>query len=83
MNKIVWQLPVIQSDLTDHDCIHPKAKYHAYIDNKSVCGKYGQITDCFETGIEESELMANKDWACKVCLKKLGFLKSKRKRLYQ
>ncbi|MCY9376524.1 hypothetical protein MOF34_15715 [Bacillus sp. T17B1] len=71
MNNIVWQLPVIQSDLTDHDWIHPKAKYHAFIGNKSVCGKYDQITDCFETG-EESELMANKDWACKVCLKKLG-----------
>ncbi|MCG3227901.1 hypothetical protein HXV89_00245 [Bacillus subtilis] len=53
MNKIVWQLPVIQSNLTDHDWIHPKAKYHAYIDNKSVCGKYGQHTDYFETGIEE------------------------------
>jgi hypothetical protein len=73
MNKIVWQLPVIQSNLTDHDWIHPKAKYHAYIiDNKSVCGKYGQHTDYFETGIEESKLMANKEWACKVCLKKLG-----------
>lgn len=71
MNKIVWQLPVIQSDLTDHDWIHPKAKYHAFIDNKSVCGKYDQITDCFETG-EESELLANKNLACKVCLKKLG-----------
>lgn len=71
-NNLVWQLPVIQSNLTDHDWVHPKAKYHAFIDNKSICGKYDQITDCFETGIEESKLMANKGWACKVCLKKLG-----------
>ncbi|MFU8710609.1 hypothetical protein [Bacillus velezensis] len=72
MNKIVWQLPVIQSDLTDHAWVHPKAKYHAYINNESVCGKYGQSTDYFETGIEESELMANRGLACKICLKKLG-----------
>ncbi|MEC1437279.1 hypothetical protein P9D57_00645 [Bacillus sonorensis] len=71
-NNLVWKLPVIQSDLTDHHWVHPKAKYHAFIDNKSVCGKYGQSTDYFETGIEESKLMANKDWACKLCLKKLG-----------
>jgi hypothetical protein len=45
MANIVWQLPVIQSKKTDHDWIHPKAKYHAYIDNNSVCGKYRQITD--------------------------------------
>ncbi|MFA1782353.1 hypothetical protein ACDX77_18950 [Bacillus velezensis] len=71
-NNLVWQLPVIQSDKTDHNWIPPKAKYHAFIDNKSVCGKYGQNTDYFEIGIEESELMTNKDRACKVCLKKLG-----------
>ncbi|MGG3102038.1 hypothetical protein ABEP12_01920 [Bacillus velezensis] len=70
--KIFWQLPVIQSNKTDHNRIHPKAKYHAYINNESVCGKYDQNTDYFEIGIEESELMTNKDRACKVCLKKLG-----------
>lgn len=71
MVNVVWQLPVKQSDLTDHDWIHPKAKYHAFINNNSVCGKYGQNTNFFETGIEESELMKNKELACKKCLKKL------------
>ncbi|MGY0106808.1 hypothetical protein [Bacillus velezensis] len=70
--EIFWQLPVIQSNKTDHNWIHPKAKYHAYINNESVCGKYGQNTDYFEIGIKESDLMANKELACKVCLKKLG-----------
>lgn len=73
MGNIIWQLPVIQSNLTDHDWIHPNAKYHAYIENNSVCGNYGQSTDFFETSIDEDELMKNKDLACKGCLKKLGF----------
>ncbi|WP_265463606.1 hypothetical protein [Bacillus velezensis] len=70
-NNIVWQLPIVESNKTDYEWVHPKAKYHAFIDNKSVCGKYGQNTDYFETGIEESELVANKGLACKVCLMKL------------
>lgn len=28
-NNIVWQLPVIQSDLTDHDWSINRRKYHA------------------------------------------------------
>lgn len=39
---------------------HPKAKYHAYIDNKSVCGRYVQSNHYFRVSIEESELLANK-----------------------
>ncbi|MHA4964945.1 hypothetical protein [Bacillus subtilis] len=70
--KIFWQLPVIQSNKTDHEWVHPKAKYHAYIDNKSVCGRYVQSNHYFGVSIEESELLANKNLACKVCLKKLG-----------
>lgn len=72
MENVVWQLPVIQSDLTDHNWIHPKAKYHAFINDISLCVKYCQDTKNFETGIEESKLMKNKELACKKCLKKLG-----------
>ncbi|WP_225229733.1 hypothetical protein [Sporosarcina quadrami] len=72
VKNVVWQLPVIQSNLTDHDWIHPKVKYHAFINDNSICDKYSQMTDFFETGIEESELMKNKELACKKCLKNLG-----------
>lgn len=70
--KVIWQLPVFQSNKTSHDWIHPKAKYHAFIDNNSICGKYGQTTDFFETDIEESKLLLNRNLACKMCLKKLN-----------
>lgn len=68
LEDIVWQLPVIQSNKTDHDWTHPKAKYHAFVDYNSVCGRHRQDTDFFETGIEESKLMVNKELACKACL---------------
>lgn len=71
MDNIVWQLPVKQSNLTCTDWIHPKAKYHAYINDVSLCGKYSQCTSFFETTIEASKLMVNKEMACKSCLKKI------------
>lgn len=71
MTEIVWQLPVKQSNLSDNDWVHHKAKYHAFIDNLSVCGKFSQDTNFFETGINEDKLMKNKNLACKNCMKKL------------
>jgi len=47
MVSVVWQLPVNQSNKTDHEWIHPKAKYHAYVNNNSLCGKFGQNTNFF------------------------------------
>ncbi|KFK76624.1 hypothetical protein DJ87_5251 [Bacillus cereus] len=49
MDNIVWQLPVKQSNSTCTDWIHPKAKYHTYINDVSLCGKYSQCTSYFET----------------------------------
>lgn len=72
---VVWQLPVKVSNLTDHDWIHYRAKFHAFIKNTSVCGKYRQDTDYYETGIDESELMKNHDWACQRCLRRLKRMK--------
>lgn len=71
MANIVWQLPVNQ-DRGESNQIHHNAKYHAFINDNSVCGKYGQTTDFFETDIEESELMLKRELACKKCLKKLN-----------
>lgn len=69
---IIWQLPVKQSNVTNHDWIHPKSKYHAFANDRTLCGKYSQATAFFETTIESSELMLNKEIACKKFLKKLN-----------
>lgn len=64
-----WQLKVMQSSKTDRDWIHPKAKYHAFQNNNSLCKKYGQQTDFFETDMPEG---TDRKHMCKECLKKLG-----------
>lgn len=74
MPEVIWQLPVIQSNVSDNDWIHPKAKYHAFIGGIYVCGKGSQDTSYFETSIEEDELMKNKNLACKKCMNKLGIV---------
>ena len=66
---VIWQLPVKQSNLTSVDWVHPKAKYHAFVNDRSLCGKYGQSTGFFETTIEPSNL--TEELACKKCFKKL------------
>lgn len=76
MDNLKWQLPVIQSNLTSHDWIHPNAKYHCFdpqpfsMFDKSLCGKYSQDTSYFETGIESCEIASRPEIACKVCFKK-------------
>lgn len=64
---VVWQLPVKHNNFTAYESIHPKAKYHAFVNCVSLCGKYSQDTDYYETGIDESEL--NQKLACQRCLK--------------
>jgi hypothetical protein len=66
---VVWQAPVKRNNFTDYESIHPKAKYHAFVNCVSLCGLYSQDTDYYETGIEESELMKNQKLACQRCLK--------------
>ena len=70
-DSVIWQLPVIQSNLTDHDWLHPKAKYHAFINDISACGKFSQDTNCFETTIDANILLQRKELACKKCMKAL------------
>ena len=65
----VWQLPVKQSMFTCTDWIHPRAKFHCFVRGDSLCGKYHQDTDWYETDIEESEITKNPQNACRVCLK--------------
>lgn len=66
-DKLVWQLKVIQSNKTEHDWVHPKSKYHAFLNYNSLCGKWSQNTDYFETQIDEDEIKNKKDLACKKC----------------
>lgn len=63
----VWQLHVIQSNKIDHDWIHPKAKFHFFVDDRSLCGKYVQDTKYFETDISSSEILRRPEIACKKC----------------
>lgn len=69
MNDVKWQLPVKQSNLTSTDWIHPRAKYHAFINHMSVCGQHDQRTDFFTTDLEQP---LSKEIACHTCLKNLG-----------
>lgn len=69
MANVVWQLPVKQSNTTNHDWTHPKAKYHAFVNDKSLCRKYSQSTSFFKTTIESSELRINEELACENVLR--------------
>lgn len=51
MRRYKWMLPVKQSNLTNVDWIHPKAKYHCFFKNTSLCEKYWQDQDFFTTDI--------------------------------
>ena len=66
-----WQLPVNQSNLTDTDWIHPRAKYHCFDKSgRSLCGKHGQDIYFFETDIEYSDVKdqeALENCKCKIC----------------
>lgn len=63
----VWQLPVKQSNLSNIDWVHPKAKYHCFCGGISLCGKHAQDTDYFETDCESGEILSRPEIACKVC----------------
>ncbi|MGN7457467.1 hypothetical protein ACTHPH_21870 [Paenibacillus pasadenensis] len=70
---VKWQLPVKQSFFTDHEWIHPRANYHAFQTSgperhHSLCGKYAQDIDFFETDMPEG---TGENYICKACRKRL------------
>lgn len=71
----VWRIPVKRNIGTDH-WIHRGAKYHAFINNKSICGKYKQNIGFVESSIAESDVRNNPDLACKKCLELLKSAKN-------
>lgn len=64
--QIKWQLPVKQSNKTNHDWVDPRANFHAFVGYKSLCSKYFQDTDFFETDMPEG---TDQKHMCKICKK--------------
>ena len=65
----VWQLPVRERVLVGKpDWVHPLAKFHCFVGGKSLCGKYEQDTDFFETDIESGEIVQFPACGCKKML---------------
>lgn len=64
---VSWQLPVKQSNKTDYIWIHHRSNFHAFVNSKSLCAKYYQDTDFFESDFNPKEHSEN--MKCKKCLK--------------
>ncbi len=71
MNDLpIWQLPVLSETSESANVYIPKtAKYHCFVGNASLCKKYVQDTDYYETGIESGEILSRPEIACKRCRK--------------
>lgn len=70
MSEFLWQLPTHQSNLTNIDYIHPKAKLHCFYQNESLCKKHSQ-NDFFEKyDLEEHIKEYGEKSICPICLKK-------------
>lgn len=67
----IWQLPVRHETGSSANSYIPSTmKFHCFVDYYSLCGKYAQDTDFYETDIESGEILSRPDIACKVCRKK-------------
>ena len=67
----VWQLPVAGSERTGNAYIHPKAKYHCFVNGSSLCEQYRQKTTDYDDGItiESAAILDRPTLACKRCFK--------------
>lgn len=66
----VWQLPVANSEKTGTAYIHPKAKFHCFVDCVSLCTMYSQRTEDYDDGItvESAAILEQPHHVCKRCL---------------
>lgn len=66
----VWQLPVAGSEKRGDAYIHSSAKYHCFVDSRSLCGMYCQRTEDYDDGItsKSATILERPDTACKRCL---------------
>lgn len=69
MNDLpVWQLPIMSETTTPETAyIQKTAKYHCFVEHASLCKRYIQDTDYYETGIESGEILRRPEIACKKC----------------
>ena len=66
-----WQLPVRERVVEGKDdCVHHLAKAHFYVNDTSLCGKYWQCTDFYETDVKTELIEENPQYACKKCYEK-------------
>ena len=80
MNKrIIWQLPTHQSDVTNLDWIHPKAKFHAFDEYyTSLCKRHRQGSFFEQYDFDKALEEYGENAFCKKCLKKyLELMKKK------
>lgn len=65
----VWQLPVCGAERTGNSYISMRAKYHCFVDDISLCGKYHQDTSDYDHGItiESASIVEIPQNACKRC----------------
>lgn len=66
---ISWELYVNENRAYGKE-IPDNAKYHCFVDDKSLCGKYHQKYSDYDTTIKSGEILMFPHIACKVCLKK-------------
>ena len=66
----VWQLPVNGAERTGNAYISRKAKFHCFVDNITLCGKYHQNTQNYDDGItlESCSIVELPQFACRKCL---------------
>lgn len=76
-NKGIWQLPIIERVAEwKPDWVHPNAKFHYFVEDESICGKYVQATGLCETDLGRSRLTledaVKEKFVCKKCYKKIS-----------
>lgn len=67
-----WQLPIISSNFSERDWVHKWSKFHYFDSNVSLCDKYEQDTDYYETYPKQSQFEELTETSyCKICLSRL------------
>lgn len=70
--RCVWQLPVGGAERTGNAYIHQSAKFHCFLDDHSLCGKYWQLTSDYDDGISVTReyIKQHPEKACRRCYMK-------------
>lgn len=68
----VWQLPVGGCEHRGDAYIHRSAKYHCFVERRSLCDRYSQRTEDYDDGItiKSVAVLERPDVVCKRCLTK-------------